>query len=79
METPEQPKPKVPDINRPNLDELSAAFFLGVSVSSLRKSRMNGHRKNHLPPPPFHKLGRRVVYIKDELQAYLLRHSYHMQ
>ena len=73
----EKQEPKTPDLNRPNLNEQAAAYYLGLSVSSLRKSRMNGKRDNHLPPPPFHKLGRRVIYIKEELQAYLSRHCSH--
>jgi hypothetical protein len=56
------------------LNEREAALFLGLSGSSLRKSRMNGERENHLPPPPFIKMGRRVVYLLDDLRAYLEEH-----
>lgn len=67
----EKQEPKVPDLNRPNLNEADAAFYLGLSVSSLRKSRMNGPRANHLPPPPYVKLGRRVIYRAADLARFL--------
>ena len=57
-----------------NLTEVEAADFLGVSVSALRKSRMNGARTNHLPPPPFVRLGRRVLYRHSDLTKYLDGH-----
>lgn len=79
MEPKDNKTSEIPDLNRPNFNEEAAAFFLGVSISSLRKSRMNGGRKNYLPPPPFHKLGRRVIYVKDELQRYLSKHSCHAE
>ena len=56
------------------LNEAEAATFLGISTSSLRKGRMNGTRANHLAPPPFVRLGRRVVYLIDDLGAYLEKH-----
>ena len=56
---------------RPNLNEAQAAEYLGISVSALRKSRMNGPRTNHLPPPPFIKLGRRVIYRVGDLEKFL--------
>ena len=59
---------------RAALNERQAAIFLGLSESSLRKSRMNGTRTNHLPPPPFVKLGRRIVYLLDDLHDYLEQH-----
>jgi len=62
---------KAPDLNRPNMNEADAAFYLGLSVSSLRKSRMNGPRANHLPPPPYVKLGRRVIYRAADLARFL--------
>jgi excisionase family DNA binding protein len=57
-----------------SLTEAQAAAYLGISVSSIRKSRMNGTRDNHLPPPPFVKLGRRVIYREADLHAYLEAH-----
>lgn len=54
-----------------NLSEGEAADFLGISISSLRKSRMNGPRANYLPPPPYVKLGRRVIYRVADLAAFL--------
>lgn len=56
------------------LSEKEAATYLGLSESSLRKSRMDGRRANRLEPPPFIKIGRRVVYLIDDLRAYLEKH-----
>ncbi len=56
------------------LDEVSAATYTGLSISSLRKGRMNGKRNNHVLPPPYLKLGRRVAYLKTDLDAWLLSH-----
>ena len=61
-------------IARGVLSEMETARFLGISASSLRKGRMNGTRQNHLPPPPFVKLGRRVIYLIDDLRDYLEQH-----
>jgi hypothetical protein len=60
--------------NRAALNEVEAAAFLGISPSSLRKGRMNGTRQNHVAPPPFIRLGRRVVYLIDDLHKYLESH-----
>jgi len=57
--------------SRPSLNEAEAANYLGISVSALRKSRMNGPRANHLPPPPYVKLGRRVIYRAADLARFL--------
>lgn len=62
---------KVEQPETPNFCEEEAASFLCLSVSALRKSRMNGAREGHLPPPPFVKLGRRVIYRRSDLEDYL--------
>ncbi len=62
------------DVSRPSLNEADAAKYLGISVSALRKSRMNGARANHLPPPPYVKLGRRVVYRSADLARFMEDH-----
>ena len=67
----DKPNPRPIEANRPNMNEADAALYLGVSVSSLRKSRMNGPRANHLPPPPYVKLGRRVIYRAADLASFL--------
>lgn len=53
------------------VDESDAATYISVSVSALRKSRMEGQRVNHMPPPPYVRLGRRVVYLLDDLDRWL--------
>jgi len=55
-------------------DEPETALYTGLSVSSLRKGRMNGRRDNYVEPPPYLKLGRRIVYLKTDLDAWLMSH-----
>lgn len=62
------------DLLRAVLDEIEAAAYTGISISSLRKGRMNGKRDNYVVPPPYLKLGRRVAYLKADLDTWLLSH-----
>jgi len=55
-------------VDRPLLlDERSAAQFLGVSLSYLRKSRSEGAPGGRTPAPPFRRVGGRVYYARDTL------------
>ena len=54
--------------------ELEAARIIGMSVQFLRQSRMDGHRVNRTPGPPYHKLGRSVRYRIGDLLAWLEQH-----
>ena len=56
------------------LDEIEAAAYTGLSISNLRKGRMNGKRDNYVEPPPYLKLGRRIGYLKADLDTWLLSH-----
>jgi hypothetical protein len=56
------------------LTEKQAAPYIGMSRSFLRQSRMNGRRLNRTPGPPFLKIGRKVLYLADDLDAWLLAH-----
>ncbi len=53
------------------LTEVEAAIYLGVSRSTLRHGRCEGRRDGRMPPPPFVRLGRKIVYLKDDLDAWL--------
>ena len=53
------------------LIEADAADYVGMSVSFLRQSRMDGIRENRTPGPPFVKIGRAVRYLKEDLDAWL--------
>ena len=65
-------KPKLNgEVKRRGLVEAEAALYLGVSISTLRKSRMDGERKNRLPPPPYLRAGRKVLYLIDDLDLWL--------
>lgn len=58
----------------PPLNEAEAADFLGISASSLRKSRSNKLKTRRIDPPPYVKLGRRIVYLLPDLEQYLRAH-----
>ena len=58
----------------PPLNEAEAADFLGISTSSLRKSRSRQTTAKRIEPPPYVKLGRRIVYLVPDLEQYLLAH-----
>lgn len=53
------------------VSEGEAARYLGVSQSSLRKGRMAGRRSVQMSSPPFVKMGRRVVYLIEDLDRWL--------
>ena len=59
---------------RRGLSEAEAAQYIGMSRSFLRQARMHGTRKNRTPGPPFTKIGRKVLYLKDDLDAWLEAH-----
>ena len=56
------------------LSEKQAAPYIGMSRSFLRQSRMNGRRQNRTAGPPFLKIGRKVLYLAEDLDAWLLEH-----
>lgn len=55
------------------VSEEDAARYLGISQSSLRKGRMAGRRRAQMSSPPFVKMGRRVVYLVEDLDGWLQR------
>lgn len=54
------------------LNEAQAARYIAMSRSFLRKARMNGHR--HTPAPPYCRIGRKILYLRADLDAWLERH-----
>jgi len=50
------------------LNDVQAAKFLGLSVSTLRNWRFLSRG------PAYHLLGRRIVYFQDDLEAYIAAH-----
>jgi hypothetical protein len=47
-----------------------------MSRSFLRQSRMNGRRQNRTAGPPFLKIGRKVLYLVEDLDTWLLEHRH---
>ena len=56
------------------LDEKAAAKYIGMSVSFLQKDRMNGAILGRTLGPRFAKLGKWVMYLRDDLDAWLEQH-----
>ena len=50
------------------LNTESAARYLGLSASFLEKARLN---QTKTPGPKFRKKGKRVIYLRDDLDVYL--------
>ena len=57
--------------NQRGFNEMQAAKYIGMSVSFLRKDRMNGVLRNRTPGPRWGKVGKRVVYLRDDLDLWL--------
>jgi len=57
------------------LDEKETAIYIKMSRSFLRQDRMNGPRENRTPGPRFVRIGRRIRYLKDDLDKWLEAHA----
>lgn len=53
------------------LNEADAAKYIGMSRSFLSQDRMHGHRENRTKGPRAIKIGRKILYEIDELDAWL--------
>lgn len=57
--------------NHQRLSDPDAAKYIGMSVSFLRQSRMEGRRGNRSAGPPFIKIGKAVRYDVRDLDHWL--------
>ncbi len=53
------------------MSEQDAAAYLGISRVTLRQGRCEGRRENRMPPPPYVKIGRKILYIVEDLDRWL--------
>jgi hypothetical protein len=53
------------------LREQEAANYIGMSVSFLRQSRMNGNLPRRTPGPPYVRQGRSIRYLIEDLNNWL--------
>ncbi len=58
----------------PVFHEKAAAQYIGMSVSYLQKDRMNGELPGRTPGPRYAKLGKRIVYLREDLDVWLRAH-----
>ncbi len=58
-------------MEKKRMNSQEAAKYLGISDSALRQSRTENAKHLGLIPPPYYKLGRRVMYDSSELDAWL--------
>jgi hypothetical protein len=63
--------------NKHCLSSNEAATYLGLSNSTLKQSRLTGDRSHHIPSPPFLKIGRKVIYLKPDLDLWLEKFRVH--
>lgn len=56
------------------LTERHAATLLGVSVSFLRMARVRGTVGGRTPGPAYYRLGKRVLYLRADLERWLAEH-----
>jgi len=61
-------------LNNHVLTDPEAAQYIGMSISFLRQSRMDGARHNRTPGPSYIKIGRAVRYLKEDLDTWLDEH-----
>lgn len=59
-----------PQTDQPTLDTHQAAAYLGVAYVTMRNSRTTGLSCG-VQTPPFRKIGRRVVYLRTDLEQWL--------
>ena len=55
----------------PVLNEADAARYIGVSLSFLRQARYRRLISNQQLPPPIIRVGRRILYRRCDLDAWL--------
>ena len=60
------------EVSKRVFNEKEAAIYLGVSRSSLRQGRMNGCRVGRMSTPAFVQLGRKVGYLIEDLNDFLI-------
>ena len=53
------------------MSEREAAIYLGIPMNSLRQGRCDGARDGRMPPPPYLKISRKIVYLRDDLDRWL--------
>ena len=61
-------------IDKHVLTDPEAAQYIGMSISFLRQSRMDGARHNRTQGPIYLKIGRAVRYVREDLDAWLDEH-----
>ncbi len=55
---------------------LETSIYTGLSESLLRQGRMNGVRDKRIETPPFVRLGgRKIIYLKEDLDKWLDKHK----
>ena len=58
-------------LEKRGLNEQEAAIYIGMSTSFLRQDRMNGRRIKRTQGPPFVRVGRKILYLRDRLDTWL--------
>ena len=48
-----------------------AAAYLGIGEQTLRKQRTSSRPSRRMPPIPFVRAGRRIIYLREDLDRWL--------
>lgn len=68
-----------PNPEKRSYQEEEAAYYIGMSRSFLRQSRMTGQLEGHIPAPRFIRVGNRAIrYLKEDLDLWLDQFPRHM-
>lgn len=51
-----------------------AAAYVGLAEITLRQLRIDGRRQNRVTPPPFYRIGRKILYSVADLDKWLAAH-----
>ena len=56
------------------MNEVEAAIYIGMSRNYLRQDRMKNKKRIRVKGPRFARIGRRVLYLRDDLDKWLQDH-----
>ena len=55
-------------------NETETAIYIGMSRSFLAQSRMDRFKVGRTPGPPYLKVGARILYLREDLDNWLIEH-----
>ncbi len=59
------------DIEKRSYTEEEAAYYIRMSMSFLRKTRLTGKHRSHVKGPRYIRIGKAIRYLKEDLDDFL--------